>query len=191
MVNPKLLASSTADLWETFDNREFGRFRSIATQMFRELGYKNSSKKISFYLMKACIYYAEMEDKFESKDILDKYKIIKKYKRRIIIALNGAFKSANFKNSELTATYRTGWWLNFFKEHINGNKIYYIPSLWYLFLEHYNRSNRLLPSIKSVLTLYMATTKGHNKRNRKELIKRLTEYWKIELNYNKELFVIE
>ena len=152
MFNSKVLATMTVQLWEAYDARMFSKFRRIAIEMFNELGYNGASPKIGYHLTKANIYYAKMDDDLLGTNANEESeKKIKKYKEAIKNELEVAFRYAGFENSETLANYRSKWWINFFMEHLTKNKIYYLPSLWYLFLEHIKRSNNFLGSLNELL----------------------------------------
>lgn len=186
MDNLKAIAILNADLWEYHDRRDFHKLNLSANKLLLRLGYKKESKNVGKHITNAYKFHADVDDKLSNIKNWKKYKLeIEQYRIDICREMGHSFALIGVRDYNKIAFYHSKWWINFMICNITRNKLYYIPILYYLFMEQYIKLQNPIYGIIATYRLYTAAAKGHNKRDHNNLVKELIKYWDFILRVDK------
>ena len=190
MVNTSFfVAEHIANIWILHDKRAFRELNKQAKELAIFLKYNlKRSKALATYITEAYRLHAEI-DEVITKEGFNKKQIpkIKQYERKIANTMATIFKIAKTEKFESVAKHHAEWWMNFLLLNYTKNKIRYYPLiLWHLFAEQWNKLGKLFPALNATYRLYLAGRYGHNRRDKKRMVKEFTKFWEIILKYDKQ-----
>ena len=180
------LAKILLGIWEAHDLRDFNLLSARLEKLLKITGYENKKRdKMIKYITRAYESHAEIDDIIPEKEEEKIIKVKSKpYEDKIIKSLSTALNSLQRGNPNLIAKHHAKWWMNFLLKNKTGKKKYYFKIMFHIFLEHYRKIGKFIPSVVCSYYLIMGGQKGHDERSQNKGEKYLRKYWKKVLKYD-------